>query len=386
MKKRYLITYKDKKIDRGEVSALLNVSGKSILKGMSFLEKENALKEEILHFDALRITSAVLKEDMAKELAQNDKILAVEEDEKMYILGFPSEVEQDDDNLWNIDMVNAPEAWKKGATGKGVNLAILDTGIASHPDLVITGGVSFVSGVTSYSDGNGHGTHCAGIAAGRKGLNKVYGVAKDCNLYAVKVLGDDGSGYVTSIIAGMNWCIENKISVASMSLGGSSAPTVAYNTAVKECQEKGVVVVCAAGNGFLTVFPWVQSPANSFIRRDGSSKPTAVGAIDKNKLIASFSSRGTKDKDWNPVSVVAPGVDIYSTYLNNGYKMMSGTSMACPHVAGLAALLFEKEPKATPLEIKACIMATANELGSKPIPNAPYGFGLINCLTAISEI
>lgn len=386
MKKRYLITYSNKNIDYSKISSLLNTPKESIFEGMSFLEDENDLDNETLHFTALGISSAVLAESNARELSEKDEILAIEEDAKMYILGFPSDVVKDEENLWNIDMVKAPEAWKKGATGKGVNLAILDTGIASHPDLVITGGVSFVSGVTSYNDGNGHGTHCAGIAAGRNGLNKVYGVAKDCNLYAVKVLADNGEGIVTSIIAGMNWCIENKISVASMSLGGPFGPTVAYNTAVKECQEKGVTVVCASGNGFLTVFPWVQAPANSFIRRDGSSKPTAVGAIDKNKTIASFSSRGTKDNDWNPVSVVAPGVEIYSTYLNDGYKTMSGTSMACPHVAGLAALLHQKNPDATALEIKACILSTANILGDKPIPNTPYGYGLINCLTAINEI
>lgn len=384
MKKRYLVTYSEASVNKSRASNLLSVSKENLIDGVSILSSESLLEKEILHFEEMGITSLPLTEKEVKELLKKKEILAVEEDFEMFISGFKDEGYKVDDvavktgNLWNIKCVKAPQAWKNGYTGKGVNLAILDTGIATHPDLVISGGVSFVPGVVNHDDGNGHGTHCAGIAAGRNGLNKVYGVAKDCNLYAVKVLGDDGRGQVTWIIAGMEWCTQNKISVASMSLEGSNPPSVAYANAVKKCEDKGITVVCASGNNYQTAFPWVAAPANSFITGEPNSKPIAVGAIQNNLLIANFSSRGTNARKWNPVSVVAPGVGIYSTYLNNGYQTLSGTSMACPHVAGLAALLYQKNPRISISNVKEAINKHAIPLGDSG-HNETYGYGLINC-------
>lgn len=390
MKKRYLITYSDRNISLSTVSNLLNISEDKFNEGVSFFAKQGVLKDDALHFVKMGISSVALTPQQAKELSKKNEILAVEEDMEMHILGFLTEEtsvvieEKESENLWNINLVKAPEAWAKGITGKGINLAILDTGIATHPDLVISGGISFVPGVISYNDGNGHGTHCAGIAAGRSGLNKVYGVAKDCNLYAVKVLNDAGKGDMTWIIAGMEWCMQNKIAVASMSLGGSNIPSVAYATAIKNCEDNGVTVVCATGNEYQSSFPWVGSPANSFTAGDANSSPIAVGAIDEKSVIAYFSSRGTNSANWNPVSVVAPGVSIYSTSLNNGYSTLSGTSMACPHVAGLAALIIQKEASIAPIKVKATIFTSATALGNSVSPNEAYGYGLINCVAAVS--
>ena len=359
MKKRYLITYTSKTVTRSTASAILNISPSLLEEGVSFLSVNDTLGDEVLHFDELGISSIVLTEQETGELSRKQEISSVEEDIEMEILGFPDEGTGDmemeaDGVLWNIKMVKAPEAWER-VTGKGVNLAIIDTGIATHPDLVITGGSSFVPGVNSYNDDNGHGTHCAGIAAGRNGLNNVYGVAKDCNLYAVKVLNESGKGQLTWVIAGMAWCVKNNISVVSMSLGAKSNPINAYAVAVKNCEDNGVSVVSSSGNSFKTSFPWVGAPANSSLPGDANSRPIAVGAIDKNKMIADFSSRGTNGPNWNPVSVVAPGVRIYSTYLENGYKVLSGTSMACPHVAGLVALVYQNNPSSRPIDIKALI-------------------------------
>ena len=388
MKKRYLITHTSKTVDRSAVSALFNISQDRLAEGVSFLSANNTLSDEVLHFEELGISSIVLTEEEADELSERQEVASVEEDMEMEILGFPDEGSEDmeieaDGVLWNMEMVKAPEAWVR-VTGKGVNLAIIDTGIATHPDLVIAGGASFVPGVDSYNDDNGHGTHCAGIAAGRKGLNKVYGVARDCNLYAVKVLNEKGKGPITQVIAGMEWCVRNNISVASMSLGGKKTPINAYATAVKNCEDNGVSVICASGNSFETSFPWVGAPANSYRPGDANTRPVAVGAIDRDKVIADFSSRGTNGPNWNPVSVVAPGVRIYSTYLENGYKILSGTSMACPHVAGLAALIYQSNPDITPVQVKALIYSTATALGNEPYPNEAYGHGLINCNLATS--
>ena len=138
---------------------------------------------------------------------------------------------------WNIRMVKAPGAWARGYDGWGVKVAVLDTGIDyNHPDLYVFGGVDF-SGSGSYKDYNGHGTHCAGIIAAREYRGKIVGVAPRAQLYAVKVLNNNGSGHTSDIIAGMEWCVKNGIKVASMSLGGAYAPTEAYKKAVSRCQQ-----------------------------------------------------------------------------------------------------------------------------------------------------
>jgi len=278
---------------------------------------------------------------------------------------------------WNINLVRAPFAWARGTTGLGVRVAILDTGIAAHPDLVISGGVSFIPGVVSYHDGHGHGTHCAGIAGARNNAFGVVGVAPRSMLYAVKVLSNSGSGSTQGVIAGMDWCRTHGIKVISMSLGSNSEPSVAYAQAVKRCQDAGITVVVAAGNSFGSVFPWVGSPANSIATGTPNASPIAVGSIGQNLVISPFSSRGGRVPLWNQVTVVAPGSLINST-IPGGYGIKSGTSMACPHVAGAVALIKQKFPALTPAQIKARLRATARDLGPAGVDIA-YGSGLIDC-------
>ena len=279
---------------------------------------------------------------------------------------------------WNISLIQAPEAWARGVNGNGVKVAVLDTGIASHPDLEIAGGTSFIPGSTGYDDLNGHGTHCAGVVAAKHNSIGVVGVAPEASLYAVKVLGDNGSGNTSWIIAGMEWCVINGIKVASMSLGGSSDPLVAYANAVKRCQDNGVTVVIASGNSYGTSFPWVCAPANSFLSEQPNASPIAAGAIDNRNVIAGFSSRGGRTANWNQVTCVAPGVSINSTHLGNDYATMSGTSMACPHIAGLAALVIQCFPDLTPANVKRRIATTCTDLGATGL-DTTYGYGLINC-------
>lgn len=279
---------------------------------------------------------------------------------------------------WNISMVKAPKAWARGIDGKGVNVAVLDTGVAQHPDLVISGGACFIPGKSSFNDLQGHGTHCAGIVSARSNSIGVIGVAPKSNLYAVKVLDDNGSGMTSWIIAGMEWCIKNKIKVASMSLGGTGDPMVAYSNAVKRCQDNGVTVVTASGNSYGTAFPWVCAPANSIMEGALNASPIAVGAVNNMGMIGDFSSRGGRTKFWNYVNCVAPGVGINSTYLKKKYKPLTGTSMACPHVAGLAALIVQRYPGISPVNVKRRIATTCTDLGSREF-DVTYGFGLIDC-------
>jgi len=280
---------------------------------------------------------------------------------------------------WNISMVKAPGAWARGITGAGIRLAIIDTGISSHNDLIpIAGGVSFVPGVVSFNDDHGHGTHCAGIAAGRNNFMGIVGVAYGASLFAVKVLNSAGTGSSSDIIAGMDWAASAGMHVVSMSLGGSNPPMIAYANAVKRLQDRGTVVCIATGNAFGTAFPWVAAPANSIISGVPNASPIAVGAIDMNKVIASFSSRGGNAPLWNQVTVVAPGVSINSTIPVNAYGLKSGTSMATPHVAGAAALIKQRFPGISPAAVKARLQNTATDLGV-PGNDIPYGRGLINC-------
>lgn len=221
-----------------------------------------------------------------------------------------------------ISQVKAPQAWDI-TRGKGIKVAILDTGIDDrHPCLApnVRSGQSFVPHETSTMDHNGHGTHCAGTVAAAFTGEGVVGVAPAASLYPVKVLDSRGSGNFSWLIAALDWCIDNEIHIASMSLGAAMAPT-AVGQMCDLAFAKGVLLVAAAGNsgdrvGYPAAFPGV----------------IAVSAIDVSNIIAGFSCRGPE------VELAAPGVDVLSTVPGGGYARFNGTSMACPHVAGAAAL------------------------------------------------
>jgi len=267
---------------------------------------------------------------------------------------------------WGVGDINAPTSWQSGLTGKGVNIAIIDTGAGPHSDLLIAGGTNVITGsaTTSYTDDNGHGTHVAGIVAA-EGLNGgVEGVAPGASIYAVKALDSSGSGYTSDIISGIDWAINNKMNIISMSLGSSDSDT-ALQSAVDTAYSDGLLIVAAAGNdGNLDGTDTdTEYPANY-------SSVIAVGAVDSDNNIAYFSSTGSK------LEVVAPGVDIESTYLNNSYEEMSGTSMATPFVAGDLALLKQEYPTDTNVQLRQLLDTNVKDLGTVG-RDSLYGFGLI---------
>ncbi|MCR4296999.1 MAG: S8 family peptidase [Elusimicrobia bacterium] len=229
------------------------------------------------------------------------------------------------EETWGINRVHAPAAWPL-TEGKGVKVAIIDTGIdTSHPDLSggVDGGYSAITKTENpadYQDDNGHGTHVAGTVAGKRDGKGVVGVAPKARLYAVKVLDADGSGNLSDVIDGIVWAAKNKMDVANMSLG-APVDSESMKRAVRYARGSGVVVVAAAGNSGGSVgFPGAYEDA------------IAVSASDSNDKLAGFSSRGPE------VDFIAPGVDVLSAKMGGGFASYSGTSMACPHVAGLAAL------------------------------------------------
>lgn len=261
---------------------------------------------------------------------------------------------------WNIRQIKAPEAWST-TRGGSIKVAIIDTGIASHPDLRISGGVNTING-GSYTDDNGHGTHVAGIlsAAGVKG--KIIGTAPDVKLYAVKALNQNGEGFVSNIIEGIDWCIKNRMQVINMSLGiiGLESSDTLHD-AIRRATKKGIVIVASAGNSG-SLYNQLDEPA--------SFKETiAVAASTPSKRIADFSSRGAG------ITISAPGQNILSTSLNHAYVVLSGTSMASPHVAGGAALLLATQPRLSPSNVKKRLRERAQKLkGASPLAQ---GAGLI---------
>lgn len=219
-------------------------------------------------------------------------------------------------------LIGSAGAWA-GGSGAGVRVAIVDTGSGPHPDLNIVGGASFTGEAGGYNDGHGHGTHTAGIAAGRANAGRcTSGVAYGADILAVRVLTAVGSGSTDAISQGIIWAADNGAKVISMSLGGTGM-SQAMNQAGQYARDRGVVLVCAAGNSntsapsYPAAYSWCISVA-------------ASGAAD---ALASFTNYGST------VDVAAPGENILSTLRTGGYGQMSGTSMAAPVVSGVAALL-----------------------------------------------
>lgn len=385
--KRYIVTF-EQGIELARVASILNVERESI-KFPDYLSQGVNEENEVTYLSNFDIAIVKLSDEQALEIARMQGVIAVEPDKEISLpepepetpaseitdIGGKSNI------LWNMQIIGADDAWMSGLSGKGVNVAIIDTGVAAHPALKIAGGCSFVAGdlVTDYEDTKGHGTHCAGIASARPwmcGENIVVGVAPGCNLYALKVFDDDITTWLSWIYSALNWCCDNNIQVASLSFGSKDTPSIGYASVISGCQSKGVTVVCATGNSYISDFPWVCSPANTAIISvfPNESSPVAVGSVDQKRNIAATSSRGVDGNPWNPVTVTAPGETILSTCLYNLYVYKSGTSMACPHVAGFAALIYEKNQGVTPMEVHEII----RQCTIKMPDTEAYGKGIIN--------
>lgn len=290
-------------------------------------------------------------------------------------IAFPSGTLPEVPNLqgdnWGLDRIKAPEVWAQGYTGQGVVVAVVDSGVDyTHPDLdsniwtnsreVANDGLdndgngfiddirgwNFVSSSNDPIDDDSHGTHVAGtIAAENNGVG-ITGMAYNAKIMPVKVLGEDGGTY-EDVAAGIRYAANNGAQVINLSLGGSFSSNV-VTEAVKYAIEKGAVVVMAAGNESLAQPGF---PAN-LARTWG----IAVGAIDRSDRLANFSNRSGR----NPLDfVVAPGVGILSTTPNNTYSSFNGTSMATPHVAGVAALIESANPNLKPIDVENILTRTA---------------------------
>ncbi len=257
-------------------------------------------------------------------------------------------------------------------TGQGIRVCVLDTGMdLEHPDFAgrIVTSKSFVTG-ESAQDGHGHGTHCIGTSLGSVSeTGRRYGVASEAEIYAGKVLGNEGSGSDAGILAGINWAMTNNCAVVSMSLGADVAePHPPYTIAGDRALAQGTLIIAAAGNnanrpddpGF------VGAPANS-------PSIMAVGALDSSLAIARFSARSSPARGGH-IDVAGPGVEVFSSWpMPDRYNTISGTSMATPHAAGVAALWAQATGRRG-LELWATL---AQEMRRVDLSSLDVGLGLV---------
>ncbi|QPC47770.1 S8 family peptidase [Mangrovibacillus cuniculi] len=297
------------------------------------------------------------------ELSNNPLVATIEKDQ---VVTVSTSLGTDQRENWGITRLNPQPFWLKGVTGKGIKVAVLDTGVENHEDLVVKGGTSFIPSMESYADDHGHGTHVAGIIGARNNSIGIVGVAPDADIYSVKVLNKQGVGYLSDVIRGIDWSIENEIDIINLSLSAKES-SVALLEAVKRAEDNNILIMAAAGNQGDSVADSIGYPAKL-------DSVIAVGATNELDRRASFSSVGPSLK------IVAPGNDILSTYKDNTYKSLNGTSMATPFVAGTAALLLQENPSLLAKEMRELLYTEALDLGEKGVDHTT-GYGLLQIPT-----
>jgi subtilisin len=307
--------------------------------------------------------AASIPEAAIEGLLHNPNVTNIDPDIKVYA------VDAELNDSWGVKRIGAGTVHDGGNLGTGVKVAIIDSGIDyTHPDLDdnYVDGYDFVNGDDYPMDDDGHGTHVAGTVAAEDNEQGVVGVAPEAELYALKVLGPDGSGNYSDVIAALQWAVDNDIQVTNNSYGSSGDPGELVKAAFDNAEAQGLLNVCAAGNN-----------GNPPGRGDNVIYPAryesciAVAATDQSDSRARWSSTGPD------LELSAPGVSINSTLLDGGYGTGSGTSMASPHVAGTAALMIANGVT----DVRGTLVATADDLADSGW-DPKYGYGLVNAAAA----
>ncbi|MCJ7789365.1 MAG: S8 family serine peptidase [Candidatus Atribacteria bacterium] len=318
-------------------------------------------------YNLIPAIAASVPEVAIDALKKNPNITNVELDSMVYAL------DDELENSWGVKHIGAGFVHDDGNKGAGIKVAIIDTGIDyNHPDLDANykDGYDFVNSDDDPMDDEGHGTHVAGIIAAEDNNIGVVGVAPAAELYAIKVLDDTGSGYVSDVILAIQWATdpngngyaEDRLDIINMSLGAKKG-NIFLKWACNLAYNDGLLLVAAAGNeyGGAVIYP---AAYDSVI---------AVSATNSSDGLASFSSVGLE------VELAAPGVNINSTLPGNEYsgETWSGTSMASPHVAGTAALVWAANPGWSNEEVRIQLRDTADDLGATGW-DSKYGYGLVD--------
>ena len=368
---------------------------------ITFLETEKSKKNvkdikpmSIINAVAANVTPAVLASLIERSdvsTVELDAIYTIGQSETSSVETEASTAQEStaSTNAWGVDKIGAPAVWQQGITGKGITVAVVDTGVdATHPDLddlddnpsttdpKVIGWIDYINSKSSPYDDHGHGTHVSGTISGTGANGIQTGVAPGTNLIVAKVFDSDGSGYLSDCILGFQWAVTNNARIISFS-GGSSVHDTAFADTINNVVAAGVIPVVAAGN---------DGPTSSTINCPGDElNSCTVGATDSSDEIAYFSSRGPvtlDDQTYVKPDVSAPGVDVTSTIPGGEYADWSGTSMATPHVSGTAALILEENPTMKPAAVKEKLEKTSVDLGSSGKDN-DYGSGRINAYNAV---
>jgi subtilisin len=329
---------------------------------------EHAVEIGFVYRHALKGYSATIPESRVDDLGQDDRVAFISEDRTVTatVQSVPTGIDRIDADLSataDIDGVDERVP---------VDVAVIDTGIdIDHPDLNVAGGKNCQKG-KSYNDGNGHGTHVAGTIGAKDNTLGVVGVAPGSRLWAVRVLDNSGSGSWSSVICGIDWVtsMASTIEVANMSLGGTGSDDGncglsngdSLHRAICNSVGAGVTYAVAAGNSAQDASQHVPAAYDEVMTvsalADFDGSPGGLGSptcrTDVDDTFAGFSNFG------GDIDLIAPGVCINSAWKGGGYKTISGTSMAAPHVAGAAALYAAMHPGETPSGVKAALQAAGN--------------------------
>ena len=334
-------------------------------------------------FEIVPVIAASVPESAIDGLRNNPKIVYIEPDGVVQANAGPAK-RTTETLAWGVDRINAEHVWGgfENATnvasgmnaGAGVDVAIIDTGIdLDHPDLApnIKGNASFVAGTSTGDDDNGHGSHVAGIVGAVDNRQGVIGVAPEANLYAVKVLDRYAQGWISDVVSGIEWANGthggHRVDIINMSLVASS-DFQTLRDAVTAAENAGVLVVAAAGN-----------TGTCGGSEDNVKYPARYSAVMAVAATTSGDGRPCFSSTGSSVEIAGPGDSVYSTYKNGGYTTNSGTSMASPHVAGAAALVWASYPSWTNQQVRDRLQDTAEDIG---LPPAWMGHGLVDAQDA----
>jgi len=327
----------------------------------------------IKEFKNMEMVHALIPPGAFDSLSKNPAVEFIEADSSFEIAqASTSEYSES----WALEDVGAESVHSSNYTGKGVKIALLDTGIDyNHPEFARSyrGGYDFINNDNDPMDDNGHGTHVAGILAAASDGEGIVGIAPGVELYVLKVSDKKGSGSFSGLVQGIEWSVEHDIDIVTMSITGQGGSRALAKAAQMAYEEHGLVLVAAVGNGQGDVL----YPA-------AYEQVIGVGSVTKANELSSFSRTGSE------VELVAPGSGIKSAAIGGNYRLSSGTSMATPLVTGSIALLLESDERAwastrmvdgdgewTNDELRSVLRGTARDLGEKGRDDS-FGYGLLN--------
>lgn len=351
----------------------------------AFIASVDAASSDTKDLWLINGAAATLTLDGIMDMAQRDEVARIEPDYKVrlheqaksgnLIQSVTTELDNRYIGRWGVEDIGAPKVWNHGVDGAGVVVAVIDTGVdANHYELKgkVVGWRDFVNGRPQPYDDLGHGTHVAGVIAGRR-----FGVAPEAQLLVAKVFDQYGEGSTSGIIQAFQWAIANGADVINFS-GGATEYTDLWDYTLSEISKRNVIPVIAAGNF---------GPAPRTICTPGNVRGTiTVGAVDRGKVIAPFSSRGPSSIGggrYIKPDVCAPGVDVRSCWPGGGYRTLSGTSQAAAHVTGATALLLQEHRGMSMTAIKSVLEGTSTDLGAPGADNK-YGAGMIDAYGAFA--